>query len=65
MSKVSKCDKKNKKTQKKYTSRPSPPFSANDCKNKTKKGNNGKFFKSVADKNGVYKWIAVVKKSKK
>jgi hypothetical protein len=28
-------------------------------KNKTKKGNNGKFFKSAVDKNGVYKWIAL------
>ena len=28
---------------------------------KTKKGNNGKFFKSVADKNGIYKWVAVKK----
>lgn len=65
MPKISKCDNKNKKTQKKYTSRPSPPFAANDCKNKTKKGNNGNFFKSVADKNGVYKWVAVVKKNKK
>lgn len=61
-SKSKKCDNKNKKTQKKYTSRPSPAFPANDCKNKTKKGNNGKFFKSVADKNGTYKWAPVVKK---
>jgi hypothetical protein len=62
MPRVSKCDNKNRKTQKKYKSRPSPAFAANDCKNKTKKGNNGKFFKSVADKNGVYKWTPVVKK---
>lgn len=61
-SKSKKCDNKNKKTQKKYKSRPSPAFPANVCKNKTKKGNNGKFFKSVADKNGVYKWTPVVKK---
>jgi len=61
-SKSKKCDNKNKKTQKKYTSRPSPAFPANECKNKTKKGNNGKFFKSVADKNGTYKWAPVVKK---
>ena len=37
MPRVSKCDNKNKKTQKKYKSRPSPAFAANDCKNKTKK----------------------------
>lgn len=52
---------------KKYAKRPSPPFPANKCKNKTKKGNNGKFFKSTADKKGVYKWIALksVNKTKK
>ena len=52
---------------KKYVKRPSPPFPANKCKNKTKKGNNGKFFKSTADKKGVYKWIALksVNKTKK
>ena len=48
-----------KQTQKKYTTRSSPPFPANECKNQTKKGNNGKFFKSVVDKNGVFKWIAL------
>jgi hypothetical protein len=48
-----------KQTQKKYTTRSSPPFPANECKNQTKKGNNGKFFKSAVDKNGVYKWIAL------
>jgi hypothetical protein len=52
---------------KKYVKRPSPPFPANKCKNKTKKGNNGKFFKSTADIKGVYKWIALksVNKTKK
>ena len=52
---------------KKYVKRPSPPFQANKCKNMTKKGNNGNFFKSTADKNGVYKWIALksVNKTKK
>lgn len=52
---------------KKYVKRPSPPFPANKCKNMTKKGNNGKFFKSTSDKKGVYKWIALksVNKTKK
>lgn len=52
---------------KKYAKRPSPPFPANECKNTTKKGNNGKFYKSTADKKGVYKWIALksVNKTKK
>lgn len=51
----------------KYAKRPSPPFPANKCKNMTKKGNNGKFFKSTSNKNGVYKWIALksVNKTKK
>jgi len=54
-------------TTKKYVKRPSPPFPANKCKNKTKKGNNNKFFKSTADKNGVYKWVSLksVNKTKK
>ena len=49
---------------KKYKTRPSPPFPANKCKGKTKKGNNGKMFKSKPDVNGVHKWVAVVSASK-
>jgi hypothetical protein len=49
---------------KKYKTRPSPPFPANKCKGKTKKGNNGKMFKSKPDSNGVHKWVAVVPASK-
>ena len=49
---------------KKYKTRPSPPFPANKCKGKTKKGNNGKMFKSKPDTNGVHKWVAVVSASK-
>ena len=56
-----KCVKDN--TQK-YKTRPSPPFPANKCKGKTKKGNNGKMFKSKPDVNGVHKWVAVVSASK-
>jgi hypothetical protein len=37
MGNKTKCVKDNTK---KYTSRPSPPFPANKCKGKTKKGNN-------------------------
>jgi hypothetical protein len=48
---------------KKYKTRPSPPFPANKCKGKTKKGNNGKMFKSKPDVNGVHKWVAVVSAS--
>jgi len=57
MANKTKCVKDNTK---KYKSRPSPPFPANKCKGKTKKGNNGKMFKSKPDANGVHKWVAVV-----
>ena len=48
-----------KQTKKKYTSRPSPPDPANKCRNTIKKGKYGNFYKSVSDKKGVYKWIAL------
>jgi hypothetical protein len=57
MANKTKCVKDNTK---KYKTRPSPPFPANKCKGKTKKGNNGKMFKSKPDVNGVHKWVAVV-----
>jgi hypothetical protein len=60
MGNKTKCVKDNTK---KYKSRPSPPFPANKCKGKTKKGNNGKMFKSKPDVNGVHKWVAVVSAS--
>ena len=60
MANKTKCVKDNTK---KYKSRPSPPFPANKCKGKTKKGNNGKMFKSKPDVNGVHKWVAVVSAS--
>jgi len=39
----------------KYTTRPSPPYPAQSCKNLIKTGNNGKKYISVSDKNGIYK----------
>lgn len=60
MANKTKCVKDNTK---KYKTRPSPPFPANKCKGKTKKGNNGKMFKSKPDVNGVHKWVAVVSAS--
>ena len=51
-----KCE---KSTLKKYEKRPSPPFPANDCQGQKKKGNNGKMYQSVPDKNNVYKWVLV------
>lgn len=43
-------------TLKKYLDRPSPPYHAGDCKDKTLKGNDNKLYKSVPDKRGVYTW---------
>ena len=51
--KVGKCVKKESK---KFTNRPSPPYLANDCKNKKKKGGNGWWWKSVRSRSGKYIW---------
>jgi hypothetical protein len=48
---------------KKYTSRSSPPYSANECKNEIKNGNNGKPWKSVPNKHMIYKWIPILESS--
>ena len=53
-----------KSTLKKYKKRPSPPFPANDCQGQKNKGNDGKIYESVPDKNNVYKWV-IVKDRKK
>jgi hypothetical protein len=45
-----------KLTDEKYASRPSPPYHAGECKDKTMPGNNGKLYKSVPDKRNVYTW---------
>ncbi len=45
-----------KQTLKKYTTRKSPPYPANKCKTKKRKGNDGKFYISKA-KGGTYKWV--------
>ena len=42
---------------KKYRSRGSPPYSAMDCKNSTKIGNDGASYTSKADKRGIYRWV--------
>jgi len=54
-----------KETSYKYTSRSSPPFSANKCKSMKKKGNDGNIYKSVPNKKGVFRWILVRKSLKK
>ena len=45
-----------KQSLKKYVSRPGPPYPVQECKGKTKKGNNGKMYISTADKRSIYKW---------
>ena len=42
---------------KKYQTRPGPPFPAQSCKGYYKIGNDGLPYKSIANKNGVYRWI--------
>lgn len=42
---------------KKYQTRKGPPYHANECKGKTKKGNDGRTYVSSPDKNGIYKWV--------
>lgn len=53
---------------KKYASRNSPPFPANQCKGQRKRGNDGTFYTSVSASNGVYRWqksVAAKKSPKK
>jgi len=49
---------------KKYQTRKGPPYHAKDCKGKLRKGNDGRFYISLADKNGVYKWVPRTSKSR-
>ena len=54
-----------KETSFKYKSRRSPRYSANKCKSLKKIGNDGKLYKSVPNKSGVYRWIKVNKNKDK
>jgi hypothetical protein len=53
---VKTAKKTQQQTSKKYNGRPSPPFHAGAHPGELKKGNNGRLYGSVADKNGVYRW---------
>lgn len=46
-----------KKTTKKYTSRKSPPYNANECCDSNKQGNDGRMYVSIPNKNGVCRWV--------
>jgi hypothetical protein len=60
MNKTVKTQTKTKtKTLKKYLTRDSPPYPANDYCGKKMKGNDGLMYVSTPDKNGVCKWMKV------
>lgn len=48
-----------RKVEKKYTTRKSPPYPANEHCNKRKRGNDGKMYVATPDKNNVCKWKQV------
>ena len=51
-----------KQTNKKYSTRPGPPYPANLCRGKRKKGNDGRMYESTRAKNkglAYYKWTKI------
>jgi hypothetical protein len=48
-----------RQTTKKYTTRPSPPYPAQECKGRTMRGNDGNTWTSLPASNGVYRWKPV------
>lgn len=46
-----------KQTTKKYTTRKSPPYKAQECRGKVKEGNDGNLYISKPNKNDVYRWV--------
>jgi hypothetical protein len=52
---------------KKYATRGSPPYPANQCKKQKRKGNDGLYYTTVRASNGVYRWqkSSATKKSPK
>jgi hypothetical protein len=45
-----------RQTSAKYTTRDSPPFPANQCCGETKRGNDGKMYRSVPNYRGICTW---------
>jgi hypothetical protein len=41
---------------KKYAKRPGPSYSAQDCKDEIKNGNDGLMYMSIPNRKGVYRW---------
>jgi len=48
-----------KRTQAKYMNRPSPAYPANECCDKTMRGNDGLMYRSVRNKKGICTWKRV------
>ena len=48
-------------TQKKYTTRPSPAYPANECCGEIMLGNNGRLWKSISNVKGVCAWKEINK----
>ena len=40
----------------KYTHRRGPPYPPNDCREQTKQGNDGEWYVSTANVDGIYSW---------
>jgi hypothetical protein len=51
-------------TQKKYVTRPGPPYPAQECKGQIKLGNDKKEYISKAASNGIYRWQRTTKSPK-
>jgi glucose/arabinose dehydrogenase len=54
--KAKRSDRLTKKSTKKYVTRSSPSYSANEHCGKVKKGNDGKMYISTPDKNNICRW---------
>lgn len=52
-------------TTKKYRTRPSPPYSANDCCGKTMTGNDGSKYISEANAYGICAWKKAINRNSK
>jgi hypothetical protein len=50
---------------KKYMSRPGPPYPAQECRNREMFGNNGKLYVSKRSANGVYRWVVASPKPRR
>lgn len=54
-----------KRTTKRYTDRPSPPYPANECCGKKKRGNDGRMWLSKKYERGICRWVKSTSKARK